>query len=523
MSKRFAFAALVALASTASAACALPSSSDVQGGANVNDRSAGGEQGETLLTGAMVVSSSGRYVLAQRNRTSVLVDVETKKARELPQQVERFVFSKSGTFAIAVLPSRAGVVRYELPSLTETWRVLPAFKSSSGAMLARLTDDGRHFVLGDADRVLVMNADDGDVRGAVPVGSDPAELTFLPGKAKAVVVGTTRWSDHLPATDVVEVDLSSLAASRITVPNCTAPMYVLPDASRGFLSPTFCEENRASTAEQSWTNPDPVSVVDLGEGEPKFLRNLPGFGPVVADEAGSRVVAYLDMKRIDESMFEDKSQIPSKSGPRYHIMTIDPRTLAFGLAPVGDVLPRFAMAKDGKTLLVDATVQNVRGEASLKATFDPKTGTVSVKVSLFGGSDSLFGSFDLDSKKYTPFAGAPATLDRFVQLGDGKSVFSLAASADGMGGDLHAIDLQAHVSKSLGKNVRDIGLLADGKTLVLRERLPAVQVTTAAGFDWYRRERYCFSLDGITCLSSIEFQDSTPFQSGNSCTDYHDC
>ena len=75
----------------------------------------------------------------------------------------------------------------------------------------------------------------------------------------------------------------------------------------------------------------------------------------------------------------------------------------------------------------------------------------------------------------------------------------------------------------LGKSLRDIGLLADGKTRVLRERLPAVQVQTSTGFDWYRHERYCFSLDGITCIDSVEFQDSKPFQSGKACTDYHDC
>jgi hypothetical protein len=519
MSKRF--LSLVSLGLLA-AACSLPTSSDVQGGANTNERTKGGSEGETLLTGAMIVSPGGRYVLAQRNQTSVLVDVQSKNARELPQQVERFVFSKTGEFGLAVLPNARGVIRYELASLKETFRVSPAFKSTAGASLARLTDDGAHFVIGDVDRVLVLDAKTGNVRGSVAVGSQPAELTFVPGRSHALVVGQTAWNNHLPETAVVDVDLATLASARVNVPNCTAPIFVLPDASRGFLSPTFCEEGRPSTGTQTWTNPDPVSVVDLGEAGPKFVKNLPGFGPVVADERATRIVAYLDMKRIDESMFEDKSRIPEKSGPRYHIMTIDPKSLAFDLAPIGDVLPRFAMAKNGKSLLVDATVQNLRGEASLKATID-SSGKITVRVSVFGAVDSLFGSFDLDTKKYTPFAGSPATLDRFVQTADTKRLFSLATSADGMGGDLFRIDLDGHVSTNLGKNVRDLGLLPDGSTLVLRERLPAVKITTSARVEWYRRERYCLSLDGVTCTSSIEFQDTAPFQTGPTCTDYHDC
>jgi hypothetical protein len=108
-------------------------------------------------------------------------------------------------------------------------------------------------------------------------------------------------------------------------------------------------------------------------------------------------------------------------------------------------------------------------------------------------------------------------------MADGVHVYTLKMTPDGLGGDLYRIDLDAQASVSLGKSLRDIGLLADGKTLVLRERLPAVQVQTSTGFDWYRHEKYCFSLDGVTCMDEIEFQDSKPFQSGTACTDYHDC
>jgi hypothetical protein len=493
-----------------------------QGGSNGNDRSNGGEQGETLLTGAMVISPDGKFALMQRNQTSVLLDVDAQVARELPEQVERFVFAKTGGRAVAVLPNRDGVVMYDLKSMTERWRSVPAFLSVDGARLARLSDDGQALVLGDVGRVFVLDAESGSIRGTVKLDANPEELTFVPGTSRALIVETTLWNDHKPTTSIADVDLQSMKTRVIGIPNCTAPIDVLPDATRALLSPTFCEEGQASTNKQTWTNPDPVSVIDLTPDGPKFLKNLPGFGPVALDAEAHRAVAYLDVQRMDASMFDDKTKVPDVNGKRYHIMTIDPKTLAFDLTPVGDVLPRFAMAKNGKDLLVDATVQQLRGEATVKATID-SSGQITASVELFGKSDSLFGVFDLDARAYVPFSGPAATLDRFIQMGDADRVFTLKTRADGSGGDLYRIDIGASSAISLNRSLRDIGLLPDGKTMLLRERLPAVQVTTSSGIDWYRHERYCFSLDGVTCTSSVELTDSKPFQSGPACKDYHDC
>jgi hypothetical protein len=501
-------------------ACTAPIAT--QGGSNGNDRSNGGDQGEALLTGAMVISPDGKFALMQRNQTSVLLDVDARIARELPEQVERFVFAKAGGKGIAILPNGAGVAMYDLATMTATWRSAPAFLASSGAMLARWSDDGRYLVLGDVGRVYVLDAATGEIRGTVALDANPEQLSFVPGTSHALIVGTTRWTDHKPTTAVTDVDLSTLNAKAIGIPNCTAPIEVLPDGSRALLSPTFCEEGTSSTTKQTWTNPDPVSVIDLTPDGPRFLKNLPGFGPVALDAGAHRAVAYLDVNRMDPSMFDDKSKVPDAGGKRYHIMTIDPKTLAFDLAPVGDVLPRFAMTKDGKSLLVDATVQQLRGEAKAKATID-SSGHFTVSVEVFGKTDSLFGVFDLDAKTYAPIAGEPATLDRFVQMGDADRVFTLKMRADGTGGDLYRIDIAAKTATSLHRDLRDIGLFADGKTMLLRERLPAVQVTSGSTISWYRREQYCFSLDGVTCLSLVEFTDSKPFQTGAACTDYHDC
>ena len=515
MSRRF--LKVASLFFVASAACAVQ---PIQGGANSNDRTNGGDQGEALLTGAMVVSADGKFAVMQRNQTTVLLDIEHKTTALLPTQISRFVFAKTKSSGIAVLPNRAGVVAYDLPSLKEVWRVVPAL--STDASLARLSDDDKNLVLGDVARVLVLNADTGDVRASVDVGSLPDDLSFVPTKNQALVVGTTQWSsDHKPSTAIVAIDLGTLASKRIEVPNCNAPLVVVPAASRAFLSPTFCEQNRSAQDKTQWTNPDPVSVIDLKSDGPAFVKNLPGFGPNAMSTDGGRIIAYVDVQRIDRAMFEDPAKIPASNGPRYHIMTIDPASLAYDLTPIGDVLPRFAMSRNGKSLLVDATVEQFRGQVSVKARLDG-SGNVSVSASFFGQTQSLMGVFDLDAKKYTAIAGR-APLDRFVQLGDNNRVFTLVTSADGMGGDIWRIDVDTHRATSLGKNYRDIGVLADGKTMIVRERLPAVQVNTGSTVSWYRHERYCFTYDGVTCISEVQFQDATPFQTGPQCTDYHDC
>jgi hypothetical protein len=494
----------------------------VQGGSNANDRSSGGDQGEVLLTGAMIVSPDGNYIVAQRNQTSILVDLAKQVGREFPQQFDRFVFTKSGSRGYAVLSDHTTVAAYDLAAFKELWRVHPSFETAAGVSLAKLSGDDTQLVLGDQSRLFVLNAADGKEQTIIDVGSQPTELAWIPGSNQALVLGTTSWTDHVPGTTMLQVDFSSGSSKTTLVQNCSAPIVVTPDATRAFVSPTFCEEAGSNSGAAQWTNPDPVSVIDLAPTGPNFIKNLPGFGPVALDPAGNRLIAYLDTQRMDASLFDDRQQVPSLTGPRYYILIIDPQALSLRLAPVGDELPRFALARDGHTLIVDATVQQVRGEAKVSVSID-SSGHITADLHIFGSVGSPLGAFDTETAQYRTIAGAGASLDRFVQLADAKHVYTLRTTADGMGGDLYRVDLDALRATSLGKSLRDIGLLADQTTLVLRERLPAAKVPTSAGYDWYRREQFCLSVDGVTCGVAIEFQDSVPFQSGGNCVDYHDC
>jgi hypothetical protein len=489
----------------------------IEGGSNGNDRTDGGTQGEVLLTGAMVVSPDGNHALMQRNQTSVLVNIPRRSAVAVPSQVDRWVFAKGQPTAFAVVGD-CTVVAYALPAATERWRL----NAGQAITMLRLSDDDATVAVASGSVLSLVDAATGVRRADVAVDGVATELAFAAARGSAIVSGTTRWQDHKPATRVVEVDLSTGAIRETTIANCAAPIAVMPDATRAFISPTFCEEGGASTSKAGWTNPDPVSVVDLSADGPHFRENLPGFGPVAVDQKGMRAVAYLDTQRMIPSMFADPATVPASSGPRYHIMRIDPVTLAYDLTPIGDLLPRFAMTRDGHALLVDATVERVRGEASLKVNIDT-SGKLRVSLKVFGSIDTLFGVFDLDTAAFAPFTGPAAGLDRFVQMGDCARVFTLADRADGMGGDLYRIDIGARATANLNLGLRDIGLLPDGATLLLRERLPAVQVKKGSTIEWYRRERYWLSPDGVKATWTLDYQDSTPFQTGPQCTSYHDC
>lgn len=494
-------AATLALLTVLTASACAPVLGSEEGGANANDRSSETTDGERLETGAMAVSPSGAYVIAQRNTSTLIVDVKGQSYRELAFQGERFVFARGREVVYVVLPDRAGVIAMDLATGGELWRVVPAFNSTVGAFLARVTSDDRTLVIADYDRVFFLDAKTGDVRNVAKVGVVPVDLEIMADDKHALVVATTTWDDAGPHTPVSLVDIDKMAASTIDIPNCAAPVSVLPDATRALVSPTFCTRD-AATAPAGWRNPDPVSVIDLdmAGGTLKFVKNLPGFGPTALLGDG-RAVAYLDMKRIDEKMFEDQAQIPAAGAKQFHLMLIDPKTTKFELVPIGDKLPRFAPSKDGKSLLVDATVSVVRSEVTAKITLDGNGLKAAVGGSFGDDSGSLFGAFDLPGKKYVPFTGPAAALDRFVQLADGSQVFTLRNN--GRGGDLFTIDMKTHTTFDVGRSLRDVGVLPDGRTLVLRVRLEPTS-------DGYLREEFCFTTDARTCGASVQYKSPIP-------------
>ncbi|HVH44574.1 MAG TPA: hypothetical protein VM925_19605, partial [Labilithrix sp.] len=327
----------------------------VVAGANQNDRSKAVE-GEDLRTGAMVVSPSGRFIVMQRNTQTVLYDANSRTYHELPASLLRIAFAKRTDVVFAQV-SGGALEAIDLASRGSLWSVRIA--GGAGSTMLRVSDDDATVLAADSTGVHVVDARTGSVRRSTAMPSAVTHAAFVPGGGRALVVGATVWRDGGPHTSVYGIDLSGTeaVAATVDVPNCEAPIVVTPDGARAFLSPTYCSPGAQAVPGETWTNPDPVSVIELAGGALSFNKNLPGFGPVAMSNDGARVVAYLDVKRMDAKMFDDPKQVPWSEGQRYHLMTIDPVTLRFQLAPVGNAIPRFAMTADGRGLLVDASTK----------------------------------------------------------------------------------------------------------------------------------------------------------------------
>lgn len=488
----------------------------VVAGANQNDRSTA-LQGEDLRTGAMVVSPDGRHIVMQRNVRTVLYDANSARFHELPIVLQRVAFAESGGLVFGVgVDGRLHAI--DLVTLLTRWSVtLPAAGSAS---MLKISDDGSSLLLGQASALHVIDASTGAVRNSTPLPTPVTYAAFVPGAARALVVGQTVWRDGGPHTPIYGVSLQGSAAGAVAteVPNCEAPIEITNDGARAFLSPTYCSPGAQAVPGQTWTNPDPVSVIDLAADQATFLKNLPGFGPVSLAEDGSRLVAYLDTARMDPAMFDDPEQVPWSEGERYHLMTIDPVSLRFELTRIGNAIPRFAMTRDGRGLLVDASAKassrvKIAARAEISIGADGIEAEAEANVDVFG-SASAFGYFDLDSQRFTSFAGPKAPLDRFVQLADGRHVLTLATRADGGGGTPYMIDLTTHtttlVQGDFGRGVRDVGLSADGTLALLRVRLAASEHDGG----YYGREGLCVSSNGSCNVNgglTASYEESVPF------------
>jgi hypothetical protein len=197
-------------------------------------------------------------------------------------------------------------------------------------------------------------------------------------------------------------------------------------------------------------------------------------------------------------------------------MTIDPATLAFRLAPIGNAIPRFAMTADGRGLIVDASAKMtsrtvVAARGSIEVGPDGVTASAETNLDVFGSS-AAFGYFDLATQTYSAFSGPAAPLDRFVQLAGGRYVLTLGKRADGLGGVPYMIDLAAkatwQLQGSYGSGVRDVGVASDGVTAFIRLRLPAD--VHDGGF--YSREGLCTSTDGVCGVNlTATYEASVPF------------
>ncbi|MFO0619542.1 MAG: hypothetical protein U0414_43545 [Polyangiaceae bacterium] len=238
-----------------------------EGGANANDRTFAGEQGEELLTGAMEVSPNGHFVVMQRNTITVILNVKNSSYIELPVQFARVAMSKHEDVGYAILTT-GELVAIDLATGVERWRDSNPY---SGASILGSPTTTRTLVAVIGNYATAIDPIAGKQRVTAILDFPATFGTLLPKANKLAIVGETSWPDHQPSTPVALMDLESRDVVGTTMPNCEAPITVVNDEHRLLISPTFCEEGRASDPDDKWTNPDPVSVLDISEkGELTF-------------------------------------------------------------------------------------------------------------------------------------------------------------------------------------------------------------------------------------------------------------
>ncbi len=326
-----------------------------EGGANFNMKSAGNnDQGGVNVGGNnnnpytnptfrrdVAVSPQGEYALARIGDDLVQADLVKGKARKVttvgaPERVA-FAYKVRRYYLTVETGSNQGVFALDSVTRKVLWK---RFITSViyGVKLYPSRDD-KVLVTASDTEVEVLSAATGKVLHTYQAKSKIQDVDITPDSATVLITEQHAWLGESVVTNVARMDLKDGATTTIPVPNCSSPLVLTPDGKHAFLAPTTCGK-------------DPVSVINVKAG--KFLRNLPGFGPVAMAMDGATAVAFLDVTNIDATLFDDKSQIPSATGDRYHLMLIDTKTLKFSLVAVGDSLPRYAVSRDGKVVLVDS-------------------------------------------------------------------------------------------------------------------------------------------------------------------------
>lgn len=419
------------------------------GGANTGQRTAGDQPGGvTLGLGDIAVAPTDAFVVFSRDDSLAVGWTDTGRVEELPVDgPSRLAFSKIRN--VVYVGSTSGpdrVVAVDVERRVVLWSV--SFDGADTASLRILSSKDDRFVLvvdADTGFVKVVDAGSGGIVRTFSHGNRIVDVQILPDDARALVVLDDSWDGSSVATRVRLMTLEDGSLVELSVPNCSDRVAVSGDGARAFLAPTRCIEPSSSRLK------DPISVIDLTPGRERFVRNLPGFGPVAVAPTGSLAVGFLDMGALDRGLFDDPSLIPGSSSARYHLMLLDTGTLAYEFVEVGQKLPRFAVTPDGNVLLVDSSW------------------TVDVPARLF----------DVDARDWKFISGAPLLLDNFVITSDSRHAYVIESRFyEG----LYDLDIGQGESLEVPLDFapRNINISPTDQTLYLRKSDTAVCVFSLA-------------------------------------------
>jgi len=436
---------------------ALISCIEEQGGLNTNERSAGnGDDGVSVGFGEIAIDPTGQYLLSASQGQLVYGDLENGSTRRLRglSGTHRVAFDHDGRTIFVTRTSVTGdgqldvdlrggegefnvelalgvLARYDTETGKELWqRDVGLDFSFENDIYPRLevSDDDSRIVLTYRDHVEIVDAESGKlVHKTKAFASEIVDVDLTPDQKRLLITLDHTWQGEKPTTTLVLLELDTFVSIKVKVPNCADEVVITPNGKYALLAPTTCQPAPD-------VSKDPVSVIDLEND--KFVRNLPGFGPVALAPAGDLGIAFIDMENLDENLFDDKRQIPNRD-VRYHLMLINPETLRFDTVELGDVLPRYAVSPNGKLLLVDSPTL---------------------------WDDGRIRVLDVKERALTKVAGPNLRLDNYVVTRDSSKVFLID-------GGLFRIALEARKAEaeSVTFTPTHLNITPDDKLLVLRE------------------------------------------------------
>ncbi len=386
----------------------------LEGGSNQNEKQAGNQDdGINVGMGDIAIHPAGKYFLSKHDNQLILGTIDNQKAEKLEgiENPQRLLFANTTNTVfittrfntkknssdnddnVAGLEETGEIISYNLETKQKLWSasILNSIAVHSTGIVATpviklSSDDSKIFLVYDTS-LKVISAQDGSLLNEQIFTNNIYDLDLIKDRDEAIITLEHEWDAENPRTQIVSLEMTKQSTTTvltsISVENCSSELIISFDSHYAFLAPDGCQK-------------DPVSVIDLKEK--KWMRNLPGFGPVTLSPNGNTAIAFIDSENIDETLFDSKDDIPSSENGQYHIMFIDTQTLKFETIPIGDTLPRYTITPDGNILLVDASTFFEDGQVRI---------------------------IDVYTKKITKIAGPDIRLENYVITSDSSQIFLL--------------------------------------------------------------------------------------------------
>jgi hypothetical protein len=398
----------------------------------------------------IAVDPSGRYLLTRVGPYLVYGDLLDGHLEFIEgiRDPHRVAFAKSRPVFYVTSASSDEVMAFGATSRCRIWRAGTGLHSDDPDLYPSPKDD--RLVLSSRFAVTVMDAHVGARVDHLTQGDAVVDVDFTPDGKQIMVTLDHNWLGDTPHTPIRVYKAGNASLLGIVdVPNCASRLTLTPGGSRAFLAPTDCvppsPPPSAGSSGGQITSYDPVSVIDVAART--FMRNLPGFGPVAMASNGVTAVAFLNTNVMDASLFDDPAQIPPVSGPQYYVMLIDTRDLSFGLVPIGDRLPRYALTPDGKVVLVDFDT-NVWGDGQR------------IRV------------LDVTTRSLEDVSGSNVQLDHFAIHPDGRDVYLVYGTM------LYHLSIPARAVRWIPTDLwlSTLNITPDGQKLLLLDHKGALHV-----------------------------------------------